>query len=310
MRNGLVLKSNAGFFDVQTEDGVICCRARGSFRHDGIRILVGDRVSLTDGEENREGIRIDSVLPRTSCLHRPPVANLSVLFVVIAVEKPAPILSTVDSLLAAAENCGIRSVILITKSDLSPEKAEELAALYRLSGYEVYCTSSHTDDSAMLEKCLRYLSAQIGDGIGAFVGASGVGKTSLLQALFPTLPLQVGELSKKVDRGRQTTRMVQLFSLRELTGEGAGYIADTPGFSVLDYARNSQLTQENLPLAFREFEPYLGKCRYTSCTHLRDEGCAVLEAMSEGKIAPSRHQSYVTMYEELKNKHVWDERKP
>lgn len=306
-KNGLVLKSNGGLFDVEIDGGVITCPARGVFRHEKTRVLVGDHVSLEGSEQGSEGVQIDALHPRTTSLSRPPMANLDVLFIVIAAAKPAPILSTVDRLIAATEDSGVRAVLIITKADLNPERAKNLADTYMLSGYPVVATSSLTDSKEQLAACRVFINRQMNGGIAAFAGASGVGKSSLLRALFPTLPLEVGQLSKKTDRGRQTTRIVQLFPLRTLSPDMRGYLADTPGFSVLDYVKESKLTKENLPLAFREFEPYLGLCRYTDCTHTKEEECAILSALAEGKIAKTRHNSYLEMYEELKNKHPWDE---
>ncbi len=303
---GLVLKSNGGLYDVQIGEQVISCPARGVFRHEKTKVLVGDRVRLARDEDATRGVQIETVEERKTLIDRPPMANLDLLFIVIAAKKPAPILSTVDRLLALASDCGVKAALILTKSDLSEEEAGRIADIYRLSGYDVLVTSAQKDGEEEKERTRQWICNLVGDGIAAFAGASGVGKSSLIRSLFPSLPLEVGNLSKKVDRGRQTTRMVCLYPLRDLMDGGTGYLADTPGFSVLDYVHKSKLTKENLPLAFPEFLPYIGQCRYTDCTHRKEEECAILDALREGKIAPERHGSYVEMYEELRGKHPWD----
>ncbi len=307
-QDGLILKSNGGMYEVELENEVITCRPRGIFRHEKTRLLVGDRVTVS-GEEESEGRAIDAIYPRTSLLQRPPMANLSVLFIVVAAAKPAPIFQTIDRLLCVVENSGVQPVLIITKCDLSERMAMEMARTYEGCGYDVIVTSSLQDGEEKLASHRARMQALIGNGIGAFAGASGVGKTSLMRALFPELSLAVGELSKKTDRGKQTTRMVQLFPLRTLMEDGRGYLADTPGFSVIDYVTQSNLTKENLALAFREFQPHLGDCRYTDCTHLKEQGCAILDAVSRGEISKSRHESYLEMYAELKQKNPWDDPK-
>lgn len=307
-QNGLVLKSNGGLYEVESEGKMLSCRARGVFRYEKLRVLVGDMVCIESEADGRQGTVISEVFPRRSLLGRPPMANLDVLFVVVAAAKPTPILPVIDRLLCVVEDSGVKPILIITKADLAPENAGQLASAYRQCGYDVLLTSSLRDQPEALLAHKAFLKEKIGDGIAAFAGASGVGKSSLLRALFPKLTLEVGELSKKIDRGRQTTRIVQLFplqSLDELFEEG--YLADTPGFSSLDYINESRLTKENLALAFREFVPYLGECRYTDCTHLKEEGCAVLAAVQEGKIPNSRHESYLEMYAELKNKYDWEQ---
>ena len=305
-QNGLILKSNGGFYDVRTADGIVTCPARGVFRHEGMRVLVGDRVLLSEDEDGRHGVQIAEVLPRHSCLSRPPMANLDRLFIVIAAARPKPILSTVDRLIALSEDCGVEPSILVTKADLDPDGAGAIAEGYRACGFETLSISAFAADERELDDCRSFLLSLIGQGIAAFAGASGVGKSSLLRALFPSLPLEVGDLSRKTDRGRQTTRIVRLFPLGDIIPDAEGYLADTPGFSVLDYMTSSRITRENLPLSFREYDPYLGKCRYTDCTHRREEGCAILAAMERGEIPAFRHESYLGMYEELKDKHPWD----
>ena len=149
----------------------------------------------------------------------------------------------------------------------------------------------------------EYVKTHCEGSISAFAGASGVGKSTLLNALFPALELQTGEVSRKIERGKHTTRTVELF---RMPGTESGYIADTPGFSMLDFARFNFFTKDDLPLTMREFAPHLGNCRFTKCSHTKEQGCAILEAVKRGEIAQSRHDSFVAIYDVLKNKHDWD----
>ena len=246
---------------------------------------------------------IAGILPRKNALIRPPVANLDLLLIAMAAADPAPMPETADKLISIAEFNGIEPVLVIGKSDLAPQTAEELRRVYELAGLPVFLLSAREGEG--VDALRAYLFAQMQNKVAAFAGASGVGKSTLLNALFPSLSLATGEISRKIARGRHTTRRVQLYPL---DGAENAYIADTPGFSMLDFIRFDFFKKEDLPLTMREFAPYLGLCRYTKCTHTKEEGCAILAAVREGKIAASRHQSYLAMYEALKNKHDWSKK--
>lgn len=298
----------------------ISCRARGVFRHEGTTPLPGDDVIVgyddtalkTDengtmsATDDGSGIRIEDILPRRNALIRPPMANLEVLFVSMAAAKPAPLLPTVDKLISIAEHNHIEPVIIIGKADLDPARAAELQSLYAKAGFTSFIVSCEKSEG--IEAVAQYVRDNAKDKIAAFAGASGVGKSTLMNRLFPSLSRMTGEISQKNARGRHTTREVTLFPLSELLPdcEGAtGYIADTPGFSLLDFTRFDFFEKDDLPLTMRDFAPYLGQCRYSDCTHLKEEGCAVLAAVRRGDISPSRHESFVSIYNDLKDKHPW-----
>lgn len=294
---GVVVKGLGGLFEVLTENGRIACRARGTLKRDEEKVLIGDRVELDrpDGE-----YVIAKVDPRKNSLIRPPIANLDALYCVIAAARPAPALETLDKLLAIAENKSVRAAIVVTKTDGDKEAAETYAALYRQVGYPVFSVSSLSGEG--IDELKADLTAQLASGgTAAFAGASGVGKSTLLNRLLPGVSLETGEISRRVERGRHTTRHVELFP------EGGGFVADTPGFSMLDFARFDFFSLPELFDAFPEFASYRGKCRYTDCTHTGEgpDECAVARAVRDGQIPQSRHDSYRALFATLKNKTDW-----
>ncbi len=308
---GLITKGVGGLYTVLAEDGrAYICRARGHFRHDGISPTVGDTVTAVIGENTAEERKkrpgdtdidgvIDEIAPRRSLLIRPPFANLDVMFAVIPTCRPAPDLTSVDKMLSISEHADINAAVIITKCELDRPAADKTAGIYTRAGYRVFPVSAVTGEG--IEALSEYI-ASLGQGaLTAFAGASGAGKSTLLNKLFPALSLGTGELSRKISRGKQTTRHVELFP----TGNGA-YIADTPGFSLLDFERFDFFSVEALPFTFREFEPYHGKCKYTKCTHVCEDGCAVIAAVNSGIIARERHESYRLLYETLKDKRPWN----
>ena len=320
---GRVIKSNGGLFTVRLFldasrepmplDGLtVTGRGRGSLHRKG-SLLVGDVVKVTydntaystdaDGSiqcaEDGTGVAIDEILERKNALIRPPMANLDLLFVTLSATTPDPVLETVDKLICIAEHNHIEPVIVITKSELAPEYAAELADIYRRAGFEVFCVGKGLPVDALEERI-----ANIKNGtVAAFSGASGVGKSTLLNRLFPQLQLQTGEISRRIERGKNTTRVTELYPLTD--ENNCGYLADTPGFTMLDFERFDFFEKEDLPLTFREFSPYIGECRYTKCSHTKEEGCAILAAVKSGVIPASRHQSFLSLYEVLKKKTKW-----
>ncbi len=303
---GKVVKGLGGLYDTRTYDAErgeehVLSRAKGNLRRDDARVLVGDNVRLRIDDTTPDGIVISEVLPRKNALIRPPMANLDILFIVLAAKKPTPVTATLDKLIAIAEHNAITPVVVITKNDLGEAEAERYAELYRKVGLDVFVTSSLQNDG--ISDLKAYIDAHVRDGVtAAFAGASGVGKSTLMNALFPTLTLATSAISEKIERGKHTTRHVELFPV----GEGAhvGFLADTPGFSLLDFEHFDFFTLEDLPDTFREFRAYRGKCRYADCAHVGESAaeCAVARATEEGKIAPSRLASYRTLYAILKNK--------
>ena len=299
--SGRIIKGVGGLYQVQLpdRDTPVACRAKGAFRHENLSPLVGDIVSL---EFDPTGdAMISDIEERKNALIRPPLSNLDYMFVTLAAAKPQPVLETVDKLICILEHHHITPVIVVTKYDADPDYAEELHALYAGAGFDTFCTCSK--DGYGVDALREYVKTRCEGSISAFAGASGVGKSTLLNALFPALELQTSEISRKIERGRHTTRTVELF---HMPGTESGYIADTPGFSMLDFARFNFFTKEDLPLTMREFVPHLGSCRFTKCSHTKEQGCAILEAVKRGEIAKSRHDSFVAIYDVLKNKHDWD----
>ena len=289
---GRILKGVGGLYNILLEDGkIIQCRARGALRHTGEKPLVGDFVSLT----NENGYCIYSIVNRRNFLIRPPIANIDYLFCVIASKKPMPIIETLDKLISISEYNNIEPVIVITKSDLDAENARKLKIPYEKCGFHAFVTEPDCDYSEIF----GFIKTECRGRVCAFAGNSGVGKSTLINALFPSLSLNTGVLSQKIERGRHTTRAVELFKIDNT------FIADTPGFSMLDFTKFDFFTKDELKFTFREFRPYLNKCRYADCTHTREIECAVNEAIRQGIIPKSRHDSFLAMWEDLKNKPDW-----
>lgn len=312
---GKIIKGVGGLYYVRPEtvegqSPLLPCRARGKFRHEGLTPLVGDNVEilgstdsldLAESAPEKTDLVIDAIVDRQNALIRPPLANLDVIFVSMASAFPSPILSTIDKLIAIAEYNGIEPVIVVGKSDIDTENTDTLVALYRRAGFTVFPLSAKSGDG--VEAITAYIRENLAGKIAAFAGASGVGKSSLLSRLFPERCIETGEISRKIERGKNTTRHVELFEYA--CDGGIGYIADTPGFSLLDFVRFDFFRKEDLPQTMRDFRIHLGDCRYKKCTHTKEDGCAILDAVKRGEIAPSRHASFLEMYDALKDKHEW-----
>ena len=305
-KSGKVVKGLGGLFDVRIFDTgeVISCRAKGNLKRDEEKVLVGDNVTVALDDSTPDGVVISLVSERKNALIRPPMANLDYLFIVFAAAKPSPVIETVDKLISIAEHHGIEPVVVITKSDIG-DAAEEYAEIYRLAGIATFITSSENGEGT---KALSdYIEKNIVCGrTAAFAGASGVGKSTLMNRLFPNLSLKTAEISRKIERGRHTTRHVEIFPLADEVG--TGFLADTPGFSLIDFARFDFYSLDDLFVTFREFVPYVGKCRYGDCSHTGEgvEECALARAAEDGLISPSRLESYRSIYRVLKNKKEYD----
>lgn len=287
---GTIIRALSGFYDVDTGEAVVRCRARGKFRKEKIVPLVGDRVTFQGSGD--EGY-LREILPRKNSFIRPAVANVDALVMMAAQVNPVTEPFLIDRVGAIAAVQGVELILVLNKCDLDP--AEELYGIYRDTGMTVLRVSAKTGQG--VEELRQILSGKL----VAFTGNSGIGKSSLLNALYPEARMATGEVSEKLGRGRHTTRHVELFTLPDGTR-----IMDTPGFSAFDTDQMELGTPEQLALAFPEFEPYLGKCRFDDCAHIKEKGCAVLEALREGKIQPSRHESYVRLYEKVKEIKPWE----
>jgi len=290
---GRIQKALSGFYYVDTGETVLTCRARGKFRKEGISPLVGDRVEVRE-LGNGEGF-VEKILPRKNAFTRPAVANIDQLVVVAsnAIPRTDPFLIDRVAAIAALKDCQV--VVLLNKRDLDP--AEELYGVYRAAGFPTLRLSAETGEG------MEELKGLISGKLSAFTGNSGVGKSSILNALDPEFQLQVGEVSAALGRGRHTTRHVELYRL-----SCGAEVVDTPGFSSFDTEELDLELKRRLPETFLEFAPYLDKCRFVGCSHTREKGCAVLEALRRGGIQKSRHESYCRLYEELKPIRDWQKK--
>lgn len=305
---GRIVKGVGGLYEIALCDGGrVSCRAKGSFRHDEIKPYVGDLVSI--GYDDSGNPIISEIKTRKNMIIRPPMANLDLLFVVLPAKKPYADLLTADKLIAIAEHNSIEPIIVVSKCDLDGENAEKIREIYEKSGFRVFLSRQCENvECVECEGISEFIKNEACDKISAFAGASGAGKSTLMNSLFPMLEIATGNVSEKIGRGKHTTRHVELFPMHELFGAGSGFFADTPGFTMLDFVRFDFFDKEALPNTFREFESHIGKCKYTKCTHTREEGCAILEALKNGEIAKSRHESYAALFDILKEKHSWDKK--
>lgn len=287
---GRIKKALSGFYYVDTDEGIVTCRARGRFRKEGVSPLVGDMVEIT--ASGTEGI-VDAIEPRRNVFARPAVANIDQLVIVAsnAIPRTDPYLIDRMTAIAALKNCEV--LLCINKSDL--DRADELCAVYAQAGLPFVLVSAETGEG------VEELRERMAGKLSAFTGNSGVGKSSLLNALDPHFSAQVGEVSQALGRGRHTTRHVELYKL-----SGEAELIDTPGFSSFDTAELGLELKEKLPETFADFAPYLGGCRFVGCSHTKEKGCAVLAAVKAGEISPSRHTSYLRLYNELKDLREWN----
>ncbi len=295
------IHSEAGTASAAADLAVSSGIAPGTESGSGCGTASGAPASTPLPSSDGSGIAICEILPRRSALIRPPMANLDVLFVTAAAASPAPAPETLDKLLCIAEYNRIEPVLVVTKTDMNAETARGLSDIYRTAGFPVFPVCALTGEG--LEPLRAYIRETLPGKIAAFSGASGVGQSTLLNCIFPELSLATDEVSRRIARGKNTTRSVELYPLS--AAPDCGYLADTPGFSMLDFARFDFFGKDDLPGTFREFSPYIGHCRYKKCTHTREDGCAILAAVREGKIPASRHKSYTALFEVLRKKNPW-----
>lgn len=288
--NGILMKSIGGFYYVRCDGKEYECKARGSFRKSGNSPVVGDKVVISVPEEGFASI--EEIKPRINKLKRPALANIDTLVIVCSTVDPEPNFTVIDKMTAAAVNNNMIPAIVVSKNDL--KSGEMIAEIYRNSEFPVFLCSP--DDTEDVNKLKAFLKGKV----SAFTGNSGVGKSTLINRIFPELELQTGQISRKLGRGKHTTRVVELFEI-----DGC-FVADTPGFSTVDLQRYEMIDKTQLQYCFPEFEKYLGECQFTSCSHTCEKGCRILQAVADGEIEPSRHKSYVAMYNEVKDIKEWE----
>ncbi len=284
MQTGIITKGIGGFYYVLSNDEVFECKARGVFRKEKITPMVGDNVEI---EVKGSKGSIIKILPRKNELVRPAVANVDTLVVVVAATSPEPNLMLIDKMLVYAEKCGISAVICINKTDLT--QRDDIKDIYESAGYRVICTSAEKDEN------LWELKELIKGRVTAFSGLSGVGKSSILNILTDA-NMETGSLSEKIERGKHTTRHVELIRISD------GFVFDTPGFSSLELP---ELTLEELSGCFPEIDKYSDDCKFRGCSHIKDQGCAVKDAVERGDISPERYKSFSEMVEIIRSRKIY-----
>lgn len=285
-KQGIITKCLGGLYTIESPDGIYECKARGVFRSRGVNLYTGDYAEFSDGV-------ITKILDRKNSIIRPPLANLDMLIFVVSTCSPSPNLLLLDKFIAIAEYKNIEPVIVITKIDL--EDCEKLERIY--TGIGIKVLKADYSDKESINAVRELISGKI----SAFTGNSGAGKSTLLNAIDPSLEIPTGEISRKLGRGRHTTRHAELYRLAE-----GGYIADTPGFSTFETNKYDIIRKEELSGCFREFREYEGDCRFKDCSHTCEKGCAIIAAREEGLIYESRHSSYCQMYDEAKQIKEWE----
>ena len=289
-KTGQILRSLSGFYDVQTDDGLITCRGRGHLRKGQQIPLTGDMVEITI--EQGKGM-VERILPRRNRFIRPAVANIDALVVFASNVNPVTEPFLIDRVAAIAGEQEVPVYLCVNKCDLDP--ATDLVGIYRHAGFTVISASAVTGEG--VEELRKLITGKL----TAFTGNTGVGKSSMLNALCPELSLATGEVSEKLGRGRHTTRHVELYKLGEDT-----YVADTPGFSSFDTDQMDVILKENLQYAFGDFAPYLGKCQFHDCSHRTEPSCAIRTAVENGEIEKTRYESYLRLYEKASQIKLWE----
>ncbi len=295
MNKGRIVKGIAGFYYIETDDtNIYECKAKGIFRKDNIKPLVGDMVSIDIIDEDKKLGNIIEILPRKNSLIRPPVANVDQAVILFAIVKPDPNYNLLDRFLIMMRQQNLPVIICFNKQDIaSKEEQQELYDAYEKCGYKVLFISVKE------EKGLDELKELLKGKTTTLAGPSGVGKSSLLNKLVPDAQMQIGELSRKIERGKNTTRHSELFYVKELSkGDTQTFIMDTPGFTSLGMF---DVTTDNLMNYYPEFEDYEPECRFGGCSHIAEPDCGVKRAVEGGKIAKVRYDNYKILYEELKN---------
>lgn len=288
---GRIIKGIGGFYNVLLEDGeTVCCKARGRFRNEGVTPMVGDLVEISIPETGFASM--DDILPRTNALLRPPVANIDLLVIVLSACVPKPDFLLADKLLIQAKTLRIEPLLVLNKIDAAKQEIQE-EFLSDYAAFRTLLASSRTGEN------IDALKAALTNRVSCFAGQSAVGKSSLLNALFPQLELETGELAKRTDRGKHTTRQAELWPFL------GGAVLDTPGFSLFEM---SELSQDALNTCYPEFDGVYPKCRFSGCRHNAEPDCAVKALLSQGKLSQGRYTRYLEIQKEIeeKRKHKYD----
>lgn len=285
---GTIIKGIGGFYYVESADTVYECKARGAFRKSRITPLVGDCVTISVNR-NAENT-IDEIHKRKNFLNRPPVSNIDNLIIVISTTEPKPNFLVADRIIANAEYKGIEPIIVISKGDIAPVNA--VRDVYDKSGISVI--------SLIENGSIDELKALMKGKTNAFTGNSGVGKSTLLNRIDPSLNLSTAPISQKLGRGRHTTRQAELFKVC------GGFVVDTPGFSSFEFDKNEMIPKDELAYCFREFRDYIGQCKFSTCSHTGDKGCEIGEAVTAGKISETRYNNYISLYKASSEINEWE----
>lgn len=285
---GKIVKGIAGFYYVDTGDAVYECKAKGIFRKDQKKPLVGDNVELEILDETKKTGNITQILPRKRALIRPAVANVDQALVIFAFTRPKINYNLLDRFLIQMERQKLPCVLVFNKLDIAEEgEKQQIRDVYQASGYPIFFVSAKSGEG------MEELAACLKDKTSTVAGPSGVGKSSLVNRLQREVSMETGEISRKIERGKQTTRHTQLMVL-----EQGGYILDTPGFSSIELY---DLDKEDVWKCYPEFLPFEQYCRFTGCAHINEPDCGIKQALEEGNISRMRYENYVQIYEERKN---------
>lgn len=288
---GIIIKALSGFYYVESENTVFECKARGNFRKSGVSPLVGDRVEI-EKIDSSCGV-ITQVLKRKNALVRPNIANIDKLFIVSSYSTPAPNAFIIDKITAIANYNNIEPIIVFNKCDMGD--FADWRKIYTNAGFKTYTVSALSGEGMSL------LAQELKGCVSAFTGNSGVGKSSILNYFLGDEVIATGNVSQKLGRGRHTTRHNEAYKL-----SFGGFVVDTPGFSAFDYNSNDYEFKQNLPQYFKDFGEKIYNCKFSSCTHTKESGCAVLQAVENGEIESSRHNSYIQLFEEMKDLKPWE----
>ena len=285
---GRIVKALAGFYYVDTGEGIYMCRARGIFKNEGIKPYVGDDVSIQITHEGDMEAVLNEIHERKNCFVRPPIANVGQFAIIVAAAKPLPNTDVIDKFLVNAERAGTDIIMVINKTDIDKKgNTEKLKKIYE-GLYPVFCVSGKTGEGT------EELKSALAGKRTAFAGASGVGKSTILNLLHPVASAKTGSVSEKTSRGRHTTRHVELFDT-----DNGGEIFDTPGFTSFE---TTDAAEDELQHYFPEIAMIAGKCRFDDCRHIAEPDCAVLSALEEGRISESRYRSYLNQLEEIRSR--------